>query len=88
VLEWDPKKYQTNLRKHGIAFADVFAVFEDPHALTCEDEEQEEERYITVGMDSFGRLLVVVYLWRGDNIRVISARKANRTEFRQYEKQL
>jgi uncharacterized DUF497 family protein len=71
--------------KHGIAFADTFAVFEDPNALTREDDEREEERYVTMGMDCFGRLLVVVFAWRGEKIRIISARKANKSEVRQYE---
>ena len=74
-----------NQAKHGVAFADTFAVFEDPRSLTREDEEQDEERHVTVGMDCFGRVLVVVYTWRGESIRIISARKATRSEVRQYE---
>jgi uncharacterized protein len=56
-----------------------------PHELTREDEEHEEQRHVTMGMDCFGRLLVVVYAWRGEAIRVISSRKANKSEVRQYE---
>ena len=71
--------------KHGISFADTFAVFEDPNALTTEDFRRGEQRYASIGMDAFGRILVVVYTWRGDNIRIISARKAVRYEVKQYE---
>ena len=74
-----------NQRKHGVAFADTFAVFEDPNALTREDDERGEERYVTMGMDCFGRLLVVVYTWRDENIRIISARRATKFEVKQYE---
>jgi uncharacterized protein len=88
AFEWDTAKDELNARKHGIRFADTFAVFEDPKALTVDDNEQAEERLVTVGMDCFGRLLVVVYTWRGDNIRIISARRANRHEVGQYESEL
>ena len=63
----------------------LFAVFEDPNAVTLEDLSGDEQRYITIGMDTFGRILVVFYTWRGDNIRIISARKAVRYEVKQYE---
>ncbi len=88
MFEWDPNKDRLNRRKHGIAFADTFAVFEDPNALTREDDKLEEERFVTMGMDCFGRILVVVYTWREEDIRIISARKATRSEARQYESQL
>ena len=88
MFEWDQNKDRLNRRKHGIAFADTFAVFEDPNALTREDDEHEEERFVTIGMDCFGRILVVVYTWREEDIRIISARKATRSEARQYESQL
>ena len=85
MFEWDPNKDRLNRRKHGVAFADTFAVFEDPNALTRDDDEHGEERHVTMGMDCFDRLLVVVYTWRDESIRIISARKANRSEVRQYE---
>jgi len=85
MFEWDPNKDRLNRRKHRVAFADTFAVFEDPLALSRDDEEHGEERYVTMGMDCFGRVLVVVYTWRDENIRIISARKANKSEVRQYE---
>ena len=85
MFEWDPSKALENESKHGISFPDTFAVFEDPNALTVEDIRHGEVRYVTIGMDAFGRVLVVVYTWREDNIRIISARKAVRHEVRQYE---
>lgn len=85
MFEWDESKASRNMLKHGISFADTFAVFEDPTAVTVEDFQRAEQRYITIGMDAFGRILVVVYTWRGENIRIISARKAVRYEVRQYE---
>jgi hypothetical protein len=85
MFEWDPSRAERNMLKHGIWFADTFAVFEDPSAVTIEDVERGEERYVTMGMDAFGRVLVVVYTWRGENIRIISARKAAGHEVRQYE---
>ena len=85
MFEWDKSKAKENQSKHGISFADTFAVFEDPNAVTLEDFRRGEQRYVTIGMDAFGRILVVVYTWRGDSIRIISARKAVRFEVKQYE---
>jgi uncharacterized DUF497 family protein len=84
----NPSKAKKNQSKHGISFADIFAVFEDPNAVTIEDFRNDEQRYVTIGMDAFGRILVVVYIWRGDNIRLISARKAVRYEVKQYESEI
>ncbi len=84
--EWDPEKASSNLRKHGVSFADAVAVFADELALTIEDNYPDEERFVVLGVDAFGQLLVVVYTWRGeDRIRIISARKATRQERVQYE---
>jgi uncharacterized DUF497 family protein len=88
MIEWDESKANQNMLKHGISFADTFAVFEDPTAVTVEDFQRGEQRYVTIGMDAFGRILVVVYTWRGENIRSISARKAVRYEVRQYESEI
>jgi hypothetical protein len=88
MFEWDSNKDRLNQRKHGVAFADTFGVFEDPNALTTEDYEQGEIRHVTVGMDCFGRILVVIYTWRDEKIRIISARKATRLEVKHYESQL
>jgi uncharacterized DUF497 family protein len=84
--EWDPDKATTNLHKHAVSFADAVAVFSDEFALMVADDFTDEERFIVLGKDAFGRLLVVVYTWRGENrIRIISARKATRHERKQYE---
>jgi len=88
MFEWDKDKARRNETKHGISFADTFGVFEDPNALTLDREVDGEERFVTIGVDGFGRLLVVAYAWRGENIRIISARKATRSEVRQYESEL
>jgi len=82
--EWDPRKAKQNLRKHGIAFSDAVSVFFDDSAITIEDINPEEERFATLGMDALGRVLVLVYTWREDNIRMISARKATEKERKQY----
>ena len=84
-FEWDPRKAEANRNKHGVNFADSVAVLLDEMALTVLDEDSDDDRSVTVGSDSFGRVLVVVYCWRGDRIRIISARKATRSERRQYE---
>jgi len=61
------------------------AVLDDDLAITIREHALGEERFITLGMDALNRLLVVIYTWRGDNIRIISARKATTRERHQYE---
>ena len=73
-MEWDPAKARANLRKHGIRFADAVSVLEDERAISVRDESEGEERWVTIGMDCLARALVVVYTWRGEPIRLISAR--------------
>ena len=85
AYQWNEDKAAANLRKHGIDFADAVSVFSDDLAITIPDERFDEERFITIGIDAFGRVLVVVYTMRGDEIRLISARKATRREQQQYE---
>jgi uncharacterized DUF497 family protein len=85
VVEWDVDKAGENLQKHGVDFADAATVLEDEAALTMPDDDPDEERCVTLGMDAPGRVLVVVYTWRDDQVRLISARKASRSERRQYE---
>ncbi len=84
-FEWDPRKAAANLRKHGIDFADAATVLYDELAITVPNDHPEEDRFVTLGMDAIGRVLVVVYTWRGDRARLISARHATRRERRQYE---
>ena len=85
LFEWDRKKARTNLKKHNVDFADATAVLEDERAVTILDDCVYEERFITLGLDALGQVLVVVYTWRGDRVRMISARKATANEKRQYE---
>jgi uncharacterized DUF497 family protein len=83
--EWDPSKARLNVAKHRVRFGDAVAVFEDERALTVRDLSfQDEDRWITVGQDVLGRVVVVVYEWRGENLRVISARLATPRELEQY----
>ena len=85
-FDWDPRKAIINRRRHGIDFADAGAVFHDDQAITIPDEgSDEEDRFVTLGVDVLGRILVVVYTWREDLPRLISARKATVRERRQYE---
>jgi len=85
-FEWDAAKAKANLRKHRVDFADAVTALEDESALTMRDAlSNEEERWITLGMDSLGRLLIVVYTWRSDKIRIISARPATPRERLAYE---
>ncbi len=85
--QWDPNKAKSNLRKHGVGFADAVGVFEDENAITIEDEHESENRFITIGRDFLRRILVVVYTFRGVIIRIISARKATARERKIYEEQ-
>ena len=84
VYQWDNDKAATNINKHGIDFADAVSVFSDDLAVTVSDERFEEERFITIGIDALGRVLVVVYRLRGREIWLISAGKATRLELTQY----
>jgi uncharacterized DUF497 family protein len=84
-IEWDGKKAVSNLKKHGIDFADAVTVLEDERAITIAEDYPNEERFISIGVDSFNRILVVVYTWRESRIRIISARKATAREIKQYK---
>lgn len=82
----DPIKNQINRQKHQIDLCSAEGVFYDDRAITVEDRDHNEERFVTLGMDNLGRLLVVAYHYRGeDEIRVISARHAESHERRIYE---
>lgn len=85
MVQWDLDKAAANLEKHGIDFADAVNVLGDELALTVVEAGADEERFVTVGLDALGRVLVVVYTWREEEIRLISARKATLSERRQYE---
>lgn len=87
-FEWDEaSKSGINYRKHGVRMPEAIPVFDDPDAITITDDESDpdEQRFVSIGMGTMGRLLVVVYTWRRDNIRIISARPAETHEREQYE---
>ncbi len=86
-FEWDPRKAASNLSKHGVSFEEAASVFNDPLAYTFMDPDHSvgEERMLTFGVSSAGRLLVVVTTERGNALRILSARKATRHERGIYE---
>jgi len=88
TFEWDPRKAASNVRKHGIRFADAVLALEDDHAITVHEDAYGEERRVTIGMDAIARILVVVYTWRGNGIRIISARPATPGECRKYRENI
>lgn len=84
--EWDPAKAHASFAKRGVRFPDAATVLQDDFALTMRDPfSEDEERWLTLGRDVLGRILVVIYTWRGENVRVISARPATARETLQYE---
>ncbi len=87
TYEWDPDKAKANRQHHGVSFVEAATVLEDEAALTREDPNAEgEQRYVTLGLGSLGRLLVVVYTYREpDVLRLISAWKANKRQRILYE---
>jgi len=84
-FEWDPDKAVANTKKHGVDLADAVSVLYDRFAITLPDDREDEERLVTMGRDGLGRILVIAYTWRGECIRLISARRATRRERRVYE---
>ena len=83
---YDSAKVASNLRKHGVSFADAEGVLSDPLAITVEDPDAAgEPRFVAIGLGSAGELLVVVYTERADGFRLISARRATRKERKHYE---
>jgi len=89
VFKWDPRKASANLRKHRIDFHEASTVLNDPLSTTFPDAEHssQELRFVTVGMSSRERILVVVHAEEGGNLRIISAREATRQERRFYEEE-
>ena len=83
---FDPKKDAANFKKHGVSLAEGDGVLSDPLAVTIEDDSAEgEQRFVTMGANTFGYLMVVVWTPRDDNVRIISVRKPTRKERRTYE---
>lgn len=87
TFEWDSRKAARNRSKHGVAFEEAASAFGDPLSLTIADPDHsaEEDRWILLGRSGLGRLLVVVHVERGDNIRIVSARLATPRERKSYE---
>ena len=74
---WDPEKAQANFRKHGVRFSDAEAVLLDPNAISRDDPRADDERrFVSLGLDVVGRVVVVVYTYRKEDVRLISARSA------------
>ena len=85
TIEFDPEKNLGNRKKHGIDLAEAASVLDDPFVLTVENgSARDEQRHVSLRRDSLCRLLVVVWTERGENIRLISARKASRGETGHY----
>jgi len=86
-IQFDPEKARANLSKHGVRLAEGESVLNDSRALTIEDGDYDEQRWVTIGDDGTGRILVVVYTYRDPNfVRLISVRKAERHEIDEYAK--
>jgi len=85
--QWDPAKARANWAKHGVRFADAVGVFEDPRGITLADPHPEEDRYVTIGLDLLGRVLVVSWTWRDEEVRLISGRIASGAEKRDYKEE-
>jgi len=86
-ITWDSVKAKSNRLKHRIFFSEVEPVFYDPDAISFEDlESKGEARYVVIGLDSLARIVVVIYTYRENSIRLISARKASKSEQQFYEK--
>jgi uncharacterized DUF497 family protein len=89
-FEWDPRKASTNFQKHGVTFREAAAVFQDPLSITIYDPNRsiDEDRFITVGTSTTGRLLIVAHTDRGNATRIISARQLTRSERQAYENEI
>ena len=86
-FEWDPDKAGRNLAKHGVSFHEAATVFGDPLAITFfdPDHSEQEDRYLTFGHSSDGRLIVVSHTEREERTRIISARRMTPNERKSYE---
>lgn len=89
-FEWDPKKAETNFRKHKVSFAEAATVFSDALSITIPDPDhsETEERFITIGWSYQHRLLMVSHTDRNQRIRIISARELTKAERKAYEEEL
>ncbi len=86
---WDHQKSKINKTKHRISFVDIEPIFYDPNTISCEDMDAKgEQRFIATGCDALGRIITVVYTYRSNQVRLISARRANKQERCCYEEKL
>ena len=89
-FQWDDNKADINIEKHGVTFEEAATVFEDPQAILFDDPDhsEEEDRFLILGFSEYSRMLVVCHCYRGEDeiIRIISARKATKSESKQYMK--
>ncbi len=85
-FEWDPRKAATNARKHRVTFDEAMTVFADTKSITAYDPDhsEEEDRFLTIGVSFKGRLLFISHADRGGTVRLISARKPNQLEKKEY----
>ncbi len=85
-FEWDPQKAAANAHKHGVSFGEASTIFADTKAITKHDAKNSinEDRYVTIGLSAWGRLVLVAHTDRGEVIRLISASRPSRKEAREY----
>ncbi len=85
-FEWDPAKAASNASKHGVRFSEAAIALQDDGAVTISDPDSEsEERFVSVGVDDRGRVLVTIFTYREDAIRIVSSRRASKQERKIYE---
>jgi len=88
-FQWDPRKARLNSAKHDVSFEEATTAFRDPLSVTAADPDHsaDEERFITYGLSSKGRLLLISHTEQGEVIRIINARLATRPERKVYEEE-
>ena len=86
-IVWSARKNRLNTGKHKIDFDEAKSIFDDPLQISVSDPDHsfDERRYITIGMSDRNRLLIVAHTFENDTIRIITARKPNRRERKDYE---
>jgi uncharacterized DUF497 family protein len=86
-FEWDPEKAAANAKNHGVDFSEAMTVFADPLELTIPDPDhsEREQRFLSIGLSTVGRFLVVAYTERAGRTRIINAREASSRERKHYE---
>jgi uncharacterized protein len=83
--EWDINNAQSNFQNYGVDFADVVSVFADSAAIRIVDKNSDKNQFVTIGTTAFGEIIVVVYFWRNNKIKLVSARKVTELECKQYK---